>query len=118
MGRISSLFKADGAETGRAYSVSEWWLEPNTKGSPNHANPEEHAWFVIEGTMTILVGKTWREAPIGSFVLIPGGTMHGFENRSRARAGILSFNIPGGFEDRMPGISKALIQDPPGKVTR
>ncbi len=44
--------------------------------------------------------------------------MHGFENRSRARAGILSFNIPGGFEDRMPGISKALIQNPPGKVTR
>jgi hypothetical protein len=32
MGRISSIFKADGKETGNAYSISEWWLDPNTKG--------------------------------------------------------------------------------------
>jgi hypothetical protein len=26
MGRISAIFKADGDETQKAYSISEWWL--------------------------------------------------------------------------------------------
>ena len=32
MGRIDAVFKADGAETGAGYSISEWWLEPRTAG--------------------------------------------------------------------------------------
>jgi len=31
MGRISAVFKADGDETQRAYSISEWWLEPHSR---------------------------------------------------------------------------------------
>jgi hypothetical protein len=31
MGRIQSVFKADGAETADRYSISEWWLDPETK---------------------------------------------------------------------------------------
>jgi len=82
MGRISALFKADGAETGNAYSISEWWLEPNTKGPGAHLHPEDYAFYVIEGTMSFLIGERWIEAPKGSFVLAPGGTTHDFENRS------------------------------------
>ena len=26
------MFKADGDETAQAYSISEWWLDANTKG--------------------------------------------------------------------------------------
>ena len=37
MGRISARFKADGAETAGRYSISEWWLEPNTKGPSSAA---------------------------------------------------------------------------------
>jgi putative acetyltransferase len=42
MGRLAAIFKADNAETGGAYSVSEWWLEANTKGPDAHANDEDH----------------------------------------------------------------------------
>ena len=41
MGRISSVFKADGEETAKGYSISEWWLEPHTKGPGAHAHPED-----------------------------------------------------------------------------
>jgi mannose-6-phosphate isomerase-like protein (cupin superfamily) len=114
MGRISSIFKADGEETGNAYSVSEWWLDPNTKGPGAHKNDDDHAWYVIEGAMSILIGKKWIDAPKGSFVLIPGGVSHDFENRSQKRAGILSFNSGAGFEGEMPGISKWFAENPPG----
>jgi hypothetical protein len=36
MGRIQAVFKADGAETAGRYSISEWWLEPNTTGPGAH----------------------------------------------------------------------------------
>ena len=73
MGRISALFKADGAETAGRYSISEWWLEPHTQGPGAHAHPEDDVFYVLEGTMSFLVGGRWVDAPKGSFVLAPGG---------------------------------------------
>ena len=36
MGRIGAVFKADGDETRGRYSISEWWLEPYTRGPGAH----------------------------------------------------------------------------------
>ena len=113
MGRISAVFKADGDETKQAYSISEWWLEPHTKGPGAHSHPEDDIFFVIEGTMSLLVGDDWIDARQGSFVLVPGGTTHDFENRSDARAGVLNFTN-GAFESEMPGIAAWFAENPPG----
>src|SRR5687768_15683471 len=91
MGRIRAIFKADEAETAQRYSISEWWLGPNTKGPGPHSHEEDDVFFVIEGTMSLFVGDAWIDAPVGSFVLVPGGVTHDFENRSGARAGVLNF---------------------------
>jgi mannose-6-phosphate isomerase-like protein (cupin superfamily) len=113
MGRISALFKADEAETDFKYSISEWWLEPNTKGPGAHSHPEDDVFFVIEGCMSILVGDKWVDASVGSFVLIPGGVTHDFENRSTSKAGLLNFS-PGPFEPEMPAIVDWFREHPPG----
>jgi len=112
MGRISSVFKADGAETADAYSVSEWWLEPHSTGPGAHSHVEDDVFFVLEGTMSILVGDRWHRAPRGTFVLVPGGVVHDFENRSETRAGILSFTN-GVFEPEMAGIAAWFAEHPP-----
>ena len=114
MRRISAIFKADREETGGAYSISEWWLEPHTQGPGAHTHPEDDVFFVIEGTMSFLVGEQWIDASKGSFVLAPGGTTHDFENRSDARAGFLNLSAPGGFEKDMPAIAKWFAENPPG----
>jgi mannose-6-phosphate isomerase-like protein (cupin superfamily) len=114
MGRIASVFLADGSETEDRYSISEWWLEPNSTGPGAHSHPEDDVFYVIEGTMSILLGDRWVDAPRGSFVLVPGGTTHDFENRSASRAGVLNFSIPGGFEPEMPGIAAWFAENPPG----
>lgn len=116
MGRISALFKADGSETAERYSVSEWWLEPNTQGPGAHSHPEDDVFYVIEGTMSFLLGERWMDAPKGSFVLAPGGVTHDFENRSSARAGVLNFSTPGNFEQHMPSIAEWLSNHPPGRT--
>nr|PZN27393.1 MAG: cupin domain-containing protein [Pseudomonadota bacterium] len=114
MGRISAVFKADGAETASRYSISEWWLEPNTKGPGPHRHDEDDVFYVIEGTMSILVGNEWIDAERGSFVLVPGGVTHDFENRTQARAGMLNVSAPGDFEEEMPGIAQWFAEHPPG----
>lgn len=113
MGRMSAVFKADESETAHAYSISEWWLEPNTSGPGAHSHPEDDVFFVLEGTMSVLVGERWVDAKRGSFVLIPGGVTHDFENRSDRRAGVLNFS-PGPFEPQMPDIVEWFEQHPPG----
>jgi mannose-6-phosphate isomerase-like protein (cupin superfamily) len=114
MGRISAVFKADCAETNDRYSMSEWWLEPNTKGPGAHSHPEDCVFYVLEGTMSLLVGGGWIDAMPGTFVLIPGGTTHDFENRGTARSGVLNVTVPGGFEVSMPGIAEWFEKHPPG----
>lgn len=116
-GRINATFKADEAETAHAYSISEWWLEPDCSGPGAHSHDEDDVFFVLEGTMSILVGRRWIDAPRGSFVLVPGGITHDFQNRSSERAGVLNFS-PAPFEPAMAGIADWFREHPPGPAGR
>ena len=108
MGRMRAVFKADTDETADRYSVSEWWLEPLTKGPGVHEHPDDHVYYVITGTLSAFVGDAWSHLKAGAYVLIPGGTPHSFENRGEAQTGFISFNAPGGFERKMSDIVAAL----------
>ncbi len=108
MGRMRAVFKADGDETADGASVSEWWLEPNTRGPGVHAHAEDHVFYVIAGALSVWLGDAWFEAGTGAYAVIPGGTPHDFQNRRAVPAGFISFNAPGGFETRMTDIAAAL----------
>ena len=105
MGPLSATFKADGVETRERYSISEWRLDPKTKGPGAHSHPDDDVFYVLAGTMSIFLGDHWVEAERGTFVLAPGGMKHDFENRSSKRAGVLNVSVPGGFEPHMAGIA-------------
>jgi mannose-6-phosphate isomerase-like protein (cupin superfamily) len=112
MGPLCAVFKADGTETDHRYSISEWWLEPHTKGPGPHSHPEDDVFYVLAGTMSVMVGAEWIEAGTGTFVLVPGTTTHNFENRGDVRAGMLNISAPGDFEQHMPGIAQWFIDRP------
>ena len=72
---------------------------PNGGSSRTRAGPGAHSTggrrlFVIEGTMSFLLGDEWTHAAAGSFVLVPAGVTHDFENRGSARAGVLKPRFP------------------------
>jgi mannose-6-phosphate isomerase-like protein (cupin superfamily) len=106
MGPLRAVFKADGDETRKRYSISEWWLEPYTRGPGAHMHEEDDVFFVLEGTMSFFVAGEWIDAPKGSLVIAPGGTPHDFENRTGERACALNVSVPGDFEPEMPGIAE------------
>jgi len=68
MGRIAARFLADTDETVNAYSISEWWLEPNCSGPGAHSHPEDDVFFVLEGTGRICGSR--RGTPLAGS---PGG---------------------------------------------
>lgn len=105
MGPLQAVFKADGDETRDRYSLSEWWLDPYTRGPGAHHHEEDDVFYVLEGTMSFFLGGKWIDAPKGTLVIAPGGTPHDFENRTAERAGALNVSVPGGFEPHMVGIA-------------
>lgn len=116
MGRIQAVFKADGVESENRYSISEWWLEPRTTGPGAHSHEEDDVFYVLAGTMSFLLGESWLDAEAGSFVLVPAGITHDFQNRGHVRAGVLNFSAPGGFEPHMQGIREWFAEHPPGNT--
>ncbi|HSZ52419.1 MAG TPA: cupin domain-containing protein [Caulobacteraceae bacterium] len=108
MGPMRAIFKADGDETAAHYSVSEWWLEPRTRGPGVHEHAEDHVFFVITGTLSLCVDGQWLQLERGGYVVIPGGAPHDFGNRGSTPAGFIAFTSPGGFEEHMPDIASAL----------
>jgi len=99
IGAMRGVFKADGPETGDRYCASEWFVEPRQTGPGAHSHEaQEEIFIVTEGTMTFLVGEDWIDAPKGTFLRVPAGITHDFQNRTDERAGAFNVFIPGGFE--------------------
>ena len=113
MGRVVAIFKADGSETAGHYSVSEWRLAANTKGPGKHSHPEDDLFYVTEGIMSVYVQDKWIDAHQGSFILVPGGVEHDFENRTTSPAAVLNFSTDGQFEKAMPEIVEWYKYNPP-----
>jgi mannose-6-phosphate isomerase-like protein (cupin superfamily) len=99
LGSMRGVFKADGAETQDRYCVSEWSVDPGQPGpGPHHHDSNEELFLVTEGTMSFLVSDRWIDAPVGTFIRIPAGVTHDFENRGSEPATAFNVFIPGGFE--------------------
>jgi mannose-6-phosphate isomerase-like protein (cupin superfamily) len=74
---------------GGDFVVAEWKDAGGPPGPPRwiaplhlHRNDDE-AWYVLEGTLCVRVGKDIVEAHAGSAVLVPRGTPHTYWNPGR-----------------------------------
>ena len=115
MPSINATFKIDATESPKC-SVSEWWLDPHSKGPSPHSHLEDDMYYVIEGTVHFFIHDQWHELTKGSFILIPGGIVHDFENRSDHRMGLLNLSTPGDFEKNMPMVVDWFKNNPPGRA--
>ncbi|HEV7918223.1 MAG TPA: cupin domain-containing protein [Solirubrobacterales bacterium] len=92
-------FKARGDQTNGALTVVENVVAPND-GPPlhTHANEDEF-WYILEGTFRFKLGGEIHDAPQGSFVFVPRGTPHNFQNIGHQPARILAMFTPAGMEN-------------------
>ena len=91
-------FKARGNETNGTLTAFENVIPPG-QGPPlhQHAN-EDELWYVLEGALRFKLNVEMHSAPAGSFVFVPRGTPHCFQNVGEGPARILVMFAPAGME--------------------
>jgi quercetin dioxygenase-like cupin family protein len=91
-------FKVRGDQTNGTLTAFENVI-PAGQGPPlhTHAN-EDESWYVIEGELRFKLAGDVHRAPAGSFVFVPRGTPHCFQNVAEAPARVLVMFTPAGME--------------------
>ena len=91
-------FKVRGEQTAGTLTAFENLIAPGD-GPPlhTHAN-EDEVWYVLEGDLRFRLDAEIASAPAGSFVFVPCGTPHCFQNTGEQPARILVLFTPAGME--------------------
>jgi quercetin dioxygenase-like cupin family protein len=91
-------FKVRGEQTNGALTAFENVIAPGD-GPPLHVHAaEDESWYVLEGDLRFRLGTQIAAAPAGSFVFVPRGTPHCFQNVGAQPARILVLFTPSGME--------------------
>jgi quercetin dioxygenase-like cupin family protein len=92
-------FLVTGEETGGAYFAMEAFVPPGGGPPPHIHRNEDETFYVVEGTMDILLAGTWVTAAPGDFVNVPRGQVHRFLNTGDAVSRMIVTFTPSGMED-------------------
>lgn len=100
IGDCKTTFLVDQMDTGGLYCVVEHDLPAGFPGPPPHAHQvTTHTFYVLQGTVTLVIDGQIVEAIAGTCVYIPTGTVHGFSNPGQERARMVEIDTPGRFQD-------------------
>jgi quercetin dioxygenase-like cupin family protein len=89
-----------GADDGiGSVTVIDFELAADSPGPPPHLHERlTDSFYVLEGTLTVLLGDEEHEALAGSYALIPPGNVHTVSNRTGEPVRFLNVTTPGGLE--------------------
>jgi mannose-6-phosphate isomerase-like protein (cupin superfamily) len=74
-------------------------LVPPLEGPPLHSHArEDEMWYVLEGHFRFKADGQLLDGPAGSFVFVPRGVAHCFQNIGAVEAKILMMFTPAGME--------------------
>lgn len=92
------VFKARGEHTDGTLIAFETVVAPGD-GPPLHTHANEgESMYVLDGEMRFKLGDEIRAAPAGSFVFVPRGTPHTWQNVGDGPARMLIHFTPSGME--------------------
>lgn len=107
------VFKVWGEQTGGSLTAFET-IAPPGEGPPLHTHAsEDESLYVIAGEMRFKLGDELHAAPAGSFVFIPRGTPHTWQNVGEEPARMLIHFAPSGMERFFEGF--AAVDAPDGR---
>ncbi|MBZ9939383.1 cupin domain-containing protein [Mesorhizobium sp. BR1-1-16] len=96
---LPTWIKADRAKTGGSLSLVEQIIPPGFE-SPWHVHhSEDESFYVIDGTVTVIVGDTITTLQAGDFGFGPRGTPHGFRVEGSGPLRLLFLTTGGDFAD-------------------
>ena len=120
-GRDVLTLKATGEETGGSIGFLEAITQPGV-GPPRHVHySSDELFYVLEGQFQFLAGERLVDAPPGTFVFVPRGTVHAAKNVGAEPGRVLAAFIPGGQErafEEFARLTPASGEDPEQTAAR
>lgn len=96
-GRIVAKLRDE--HTHGAYSIHENTIPPGSPGPRPHLHRHhDETFYVLEGELTVRVGRRGISAPAGSFVVIPRGLVHQPSNPGTEPTRVLLIFSPSGMD--------------------
>lgn len=98
--------KVSGRETGGAYAVMEAFIPSGHGPLPHQHSREDEFFYVLDGTMEFVSDGQRSIGGPGTFVALPKGSVHCFQNVGDAPARMIITVVPAGLEDFFIEVSK------------
>jgi quercetin dioxygenase-like cupin family protein len=93
------MIKVRNEDTSGAYSIHDNTIPPRSPGPRPHIHRyHEEAFYVLEGELTMRVGRRTISAPAGSFVVVPRGVVHQPSNPRTQPTRVLLIFSPAGMD--------------------
>ena len=114
-------FLLTGKETAGAFFLSEMSVPPGGGPPPHIHSREDESFHILEGTLTIQVGKDTITASPGDLAFLPRGIVHSFKNTGDVTAKALVLITPAGLENYFaevfdPADDRSSAPPPPSKA--
>lgn len=114
LGVGEAVIKISSEITNGEFSQMELTEHPGYE-TPLHIHDHTtEVFYVIEGTLTVLVDGARKSVEAGSYVFIPKGTPHAQGNFTNSKLRTIITFYPGGFEKFFEARSKIVKAHPPG----
>jgi mannose-6-phosphate isomerase-like protein (cupin superfamily) len=94
-------FYALGEDTGGAFTLFEETIAPQDKALPHLHYEEDQAFYVLEGEHEFVCGGRTLAVKAGSFVYVPRGTTHSYENVGTEPGKLLILSTPAGGTEKL-----------------
>lgn len=114
-----AILRATGKDTDGRYMLVELWATKEGEAPWHVHHKEDEAFYILEGEMTIHVGKQTFKGTPGSFIFAPKDIPHMYTVDSPGYVRVLMFFSPSGFEDFIRATSipaPSLVPPPPSTV--
>lgn len=102
------------SDSAAGVSVYEFVVAPMSGGAPPHQHSQEDEFaYVLDGTLTLMLGDRTVEAGPGTLAALNRGTVHAFWNATDQPVRTLFFVSRGGFERFFDAVAVSLREEPP-----
>ncbi len=98
---------ATGEDTNGAYFFVEALVPPGGGPPPHIQTREEEGFYVLEGKLVFRAGSQRVVAGPGTFINVPKGVPHQFQNESEEIARLVFFFVPSGIEEMFEKMAAA-----------
>jgi len=108
--RDKDTIKTDTDLTHGSHALVETHVSPNV-GPPAHVHANEsETIYIIEGELKVLDNDRTLNAPPGSTLYFPRGSVHAFRNVGDTTAKILLLFVPSGFERYFREVGERVVE--------